>query len=282
MLTPEELRNQAWTWSFSKFKSFQECGEKHRLHYLEGMRLPALSQRPFFQGSVAHKTVEKAHELIVRGEASDFSKAFTILDEVFDSHAENIDWRDEQERMLARGEATDLMNSYVQLLQEFGLDSPVVKCEYWIGTHESPLIRPSGVRLVGAIDWLYVDEVARTARIYDGKSSKGTKYLDKRQLILYAMAVEQIFDVRVEELGYLMMRWGKPILYRVDGDERAALEKEMASFEAELVAASQMVEAGGTGALPGMSLCSSCQYSTVCGPFRNWIIDGGTSEEVEW
>lgn len=275
MLTPDEIKQEAWTWSFSKFKQYQECPEKYRLQYLEKMRLPPLSQRPFFQGQVAHKVVEQTRELLVKGEVDSLHKAFDHLDTVFDTHAAKIDWRDDVEIHQARLEAYTILENYLVLLEQMELDQGEVECEYWFGTYEKPLVRESGLRLVGAIDWLKIDRARNTALIYDAKTSQGTQYLDRRQLTLYAMAVEQIFGVSVERVGYLMLRWKKPLLYEVTAEEKDTLEQEM-------IAASRVVEAGGLQASPTMRLCGPCQYAGHCGPYRHWIMDGGTSAEVGW
>lgn len=275
MLTPEELKLQAWTWSFSKFKQYQECTEKYRLHYLENMKLPPLSQKPFFQGSVAHKVVERTRERLDKGEVDSLRKAHDALDLVFDEFAAGVTWRDDMELVLARNEAREILDNYLSLIEAHELDGPDVLCEYWFGTHEKPLVRPSGVRLVGAIDWLKLDRPNSRAWIYDAKSSKGTQYLDRRQLVLYAMAVQQVFGFTIEKVGYLMLRWEKPLLYDVTQEEIDALEQE-------LIEASKLVEAGAMGVAPSMKICGPCQYAGHCGPYKNWIFDGGTSAEVTW
>jgi CRISPR/Cas system-associated exonuclease Cas4 (RecB family) len=275
VLTPEDLKLEAWTWSFSKFKQFQECTEKYRLHYLEKMKIPPLSQKPFFQGSVAHKVVERTRGLLDTGEVDSLRKAHDALEGVFNEYAVAISWRDDQELYLARAEAREILDNYLNLLEAQSLDEGEVLCEYWFGTHDKPLLRPSGLRLVGAIDWLKLDRENGRAWVYDAKTSKGTQYLDRRQLVLYAMAVKQVFGVEIEKVGYLMLRWEKPLLYDVTQAEIDALEQE-------LIAASKLVEAGAMGALPSMKLCGPCQYAGHCGPYKGWIFDGGTSAEVEW
>lgn len=275
MLTPEDLKLQAWTWSFSKFKQYQECQEKYRLNYLENMKLPPLSQRPFFQGSVAHKVVEQTREKLLKGEVETLHKAFDLLDSVFDTHAAAINWRDDADLHQARLEAFTLLENYLVLLERTGLMDGDIECEYWFGTHQKPLERPNGLRLVGAIDWLKLDRDAGKAWIYDAKTSQGTQYLDKRQLTLYALAVEQLFGVSVDKVGYLMIRHKRPILHEVTAQEKDALE-------AEMVEASKIVEAGLLGAAPTMKICGPCQYAGHCGPYRHWIMDGGTAAEVEW
>lgn len=276
MLTPEELKLEAWTWSFSKFKRWQECGEKYRQEYLEKQKLPPLSQKPFFQGSVAHKTVEQTRERVLKGELDSLRKAFEVLPSVFDSYAAGVDWKDDSELITARMESEAILTSYLDLIEQQELDRGEVYCEHWFGTHESPLVRPSGLRLVGAIDWLKIDRSSNMASIFDAKTSASMKYLDRRQLTMYAMAVEQQFNVDVEQVGFLMLRWQKPVFYTVSRRAIAALEQE-------LVEASQQVEAGqGITARPAMDLCATCQYSTRCGPYRHWIVNSNLTGEVEW
>lgn len=280
MLTGDELRQEAWTWSFSKFKQYHECREKYRLHYLEQMRLPPLSGKPFFQGSVAHKLVEQARDKLLKGEVDSLHRAKDALNDVFFGLAQGLPWQDDAEIARALIEADTLLENYLELLGAHDLDKPPssgtqVECEYWFGTHAKPLVRTNGLRLVGAIDWLRIDQDQRKAWIFDAKTSQGTQYLDKRQLVLYALAVEQVFGVEVEQVGFLMLRWKRPLLYSVTAAEKASLEQE-------LVAASQHVEAQLFGAQPSVSLCATCQYSGHCGPYRHWILNGGSAAEVGW
>lgn len=275
VLTGDELKAAAWTWSFSKFKRFLECQEKYRLEYLEQMKLPPLSRKPFFQGSVAHKVVEQTRDKLQKGEVTTLRAAFDDLDAVFDSYATGVDWTGDEEVIKARIEASQLLENYLQLLEEHDLVEGEILCEHWFGTYQKPLLRPNGLRWIGAIDWLKIDRAQGKAWIWDAKTSQGTQYLDKRQLVMYAMAVEQEFGVEVNEVGYLMLRWQKPIKHTVTADEKAQLE-------AEMVEASKMVEEGHFKAAPMMRLCGPCQYAGHCSPYSHWIMNGGTSADVEW
>jgi CRISPR/Cas system-associated exonuclease Cas4 (RecB family) len=270
VLTGDELKAAAWTWSFSKFKRFLECREKYRLEYLESMKIPPLSRKPFFQGSVAHKVVEQTREKLVKGEVDSLRRAVDDLEAVFDSYAVGINWTGDDELIKARVEAAQILENYLGLLETHALDQGEIYCEHWFGTHAKPLIRPSGLRWVGAIDWLKIDREQGKAWIWDAKTSQGTQYLDKRQLVLYAMAVEQEFGVEVEDVGYLMLRWDKPIKHKVTAEEKAQLE-------AEMIEASQLVESGQFETAPMMRLCGPCQYAGHCSPYSHWIMNGGTS-----
>jgi hypothetical protein len=275
LVTAEELRLNAWTWSFSRFKVFLECAQKYKEEYVYQDKIPPLSQKPFFQGSVAHKTAEETRERLMRGEVESMEAAHGAFDGVFTRYAEKIVWKDDTEIMKAIAEGREILTNYLGLLRAVKLDVGEVYCEYVFGTPDKPLIRPSGLRLIGSIDWLQIDRERMTARVFDAKTSQGTRYLDRRQLILYAMVVEQIFGVTVEETGYLMLRWDKPLL-------KSVTRQDMADLEAEMVQAATRVEAGEFKAALSMSLCGPCQYSYRCTQHKTWILNGGASSEVEW
>jgi CRISPR/Cas system-associated exonuclease Cas4 (RecB family) len=275
LLTADELKVEAWTWSFSKFSRFQECQEQYRLQYIEKIKIPPLSQRPFFQGNVAHKVVEQTRERLVKGEIDSLRGAEDALEGVFRNYAAAINWRDDADIDAAWREACQILQNYLGMLEEMRLDAVDTECEYWFGTYQKPLEMPNGLRLIGAIDWLKLDREGKRAWVYDAKTSQRATYLDKRQLVLYAVAAEQVFGTEVSEGAFLMLRHQKPLVHEITKQDKAALLDE-------LVAASRLVEAGATGAMPDMRVCGPCQYSGKCGPFRHWIMDGGNSHEVEW
>lgn len=275
LLTEEQRHRTAWTWSFSKYRQFKDCHERYRLKYLEQLKVPPLSQRPFFQGSVAHKLIEETREKMQKGEAADWSQAYHDLDGVFNRYAVSVDWRDDVEVERARLEAYAICENYITLLQDFDLGRGEVYCEHWFGTHDNPLVLESGLRLVGSIDWLKIDRTSNTAWIYDAKTSQGTQYLDRDQLRLYAIAVRKQFGVEIGKVGYLMLRWKRPLLYDLDLKELDRLEQQMCE-------ASRQVVGGAMHAVPNMSLCGPCEYSSHCNPFKGWVVDGGTRQEAEW
>lgn len=273
-MTAEDIKLKAWTWSFSRFKKYLECPEHYRLHYLEDLKIPPLSQRPFFQGSVAHKLVEDTFAKWKAQEIPTMAEGLHDLETVFRSYAQKIDWKDEGELQRAYLEAQSLFHHYVTLLDSQGLVDPSVRCEFKFGTYEKPLILPSGLRLVGSIDWLKLNETTRTAEIWDAKTSQGANFLDPRQLDLYGLAVRTLFDYEIEKAGYLMIRWERPRRHTIS-------VLGMSAVESALVEVSRQVERGVFDTTPAMSMCAKCQYQTQCGKFSNWIMTSQDSE-VTW
>jgi hypothetical protein len=275
-LTDEERKDAAWTWSFSKYAKYKECTERYRLRYVEGIKIPGQSERPFFQGRVAHKIIEQTHARITTGDATEWSVAVQDMDALFDTYAEAVEWQDDRDKAQARVEAHEILANYLMLMEKHGLDAGETFCEHWFGTYQSPLILPNGLRLVGAIDWLKIDREKNEARIFDAKTSQGTRYLDRDQLVLYSAAVKHAFGVDIAEIGYLMLRWNRSLVYNVTQAEIDTLLSNMCD-------ASRKVESGVLSASPNMQLCGTCEYSSSnCNPFRHWIMDGGTRQEAEW
>lgn len=283
--TPERRVLDAWTWSYSKFARYLECQEAYRLHYIERDRVPALSQRPFLQGNIAHKLLAETWGRFQQGEVASLDVALDEIENAFARHAASIQWQSDDDVIKARLEARQLVTNYLALLQQVGIGrerTADVSCEHSFGTYKHPLERPSGLRWAGAIDWLMLDREARTAVIYDTKSSISRAYLDRRQLVMYAMATEQEFDVQVEHVGYLMLRWGRVQMEPITAADKAALE-------AEMVSASRAVEAQAFTVQPEMRRCLACGYSNTrpngrpCPHFSHWILNTGAPDtEVEW
>jgi hypothetical protein len=270
----------AWTWSYSRFARYLECQESYRLHYIERRRVTPLTRLPFLQGNVAHKLLARTWDRFQSGEVSSLAAAVDDIENVFQQHAVAIHWQSDDDVIKARLEARQLVTNYLALLDQVGIGrerTENVRCEYSFGTYKNPLERSSGLRWAGAIDWLVLDPPSRSAVIYDAKSSISMAHLDRRQLVMYAMAVEQIFNVEVTQVGYLMLRWGQPRMETITAAEKATLEDEM-------VKASRAVEAQAFTTSPTKG-CLTCGYSNghACTHFDHWIISSGSpAGEVEW
>lgn len=275
----------AWTWSYSKFARYLECQESYRLHYIERDRLPRLSGRPFLQGNIAHKLLAQTWEQFQRGEVDSLRSALDQLESTFAVHAAKIVWQSDDDVIKARLEARQLVTNYLELLARVGIGrerTADVHCEHTFGTYANPLERVSGLRWAGAIDWLAIDRAAGTAVVYDAKSSISMAYLDRRQLVMYAMAAEQEFNVEINAVGYLMLRWGRAQMTTITAAEKLALE-------AEMVNASRAVEQRAFNVTPELHRCLACGYSNTrpsgqpCSHYSHWILNAGAPDiEVEW
>lgn len=253
-----------FVWSFSRFSRFKSCQEQYRLKDLERVPVPPYTQKPFLQGSVAHKTFEDLFKSY-RDDGQPFTmdRAYEIQRPIFERYAANIQWRN-HELISATETSHDLVSKYFNLLTQVGVDNPEnqIECEYWFGTNDAPFWMDNGVGLVGSIDWL-IKRPDGSYLIYDAKSSQTMEYLDRDQLRFYALAVRERFGILPEQVGYLMIRKQQVIPYEITN-------QEVDDLLVRLYAASKQSEQGLLSATPSTKLCSGCQFSTVCRPFKEW------------
>lgn len=264
-----KLDQIAYTWSFSKYKLWKTCQERYVREYVMGRR-PPFPQKPFFQGKVAHKLIELGREAYAKGETDNLERwCLDNLDREFDAGAQKIlDWGP-MEIDLAREEAKVLAAKYASLVTENGLLDSGVHCEYNIGSWKKPLLLDNGLRLTGFIDWF--KSASDDSRVLDGKTYKSTWWLDKDQLVLYAIAAEAIWGVRVTKVAWLMIRTGKTIWMDVTPQEKTSLMDN-------LLKASQQVAQMDIKVFPNFVLCGECPHTGECDRSSHWIIDAERME----
>jgi CRISPR/Cas system-associated exonuclease Cas4 (RecB family) len=258
---------QAYTWSFSKYKVYKECNERYAREYLMRLRVPPVSEKPFLQGNIAHGLIEAGRDAILMGETDDFRGwCLSRVDEHFDRHAAKIqDWGlGEVDR--ARREAHQLVESYIALVLENDLLTGNVLCEHTIGTHKDPRRLDNGVGLVGYIDWAKL--AGEQTVVLDAKTSRNMAYIDKDQLVFYALALEHEFGVGVHRVAWMMIRHNKTYWYDVTPEEKASLK-------ARLLTASQEVAQLNLTSDPRHPLCTPCVHNSDCTAYAHWLVGGG-------
>lgn len=262
----------AHTWSFSKYKTWKTCQERYVREYVMRQR-PLVPQKPFFQGSVAHALIEVGRKAYNEGKTDNLeSWCVKNLDQEFDARAQKIsDWGP-MEVDIARQEAQVLATKYAKLVSANGLLAPGVECEYTIGTHSKPLKLANGLRLTGFIDWLKV--VRPDGWVYDAKTSNNTRWLDKDQLIFYAIAAEEAFDVNINHAAWLMIRTGKTLWHDVTWADKNRLKND-------LLMATQKVLQMDLKVFPNFVMCGECPHAGSCSRAKHWIIDAERME-VDW
>jgi hypothetical protein len=262
----------AHTWSFSRYKVWKTCQERYVREYIMGRRMP-MAQKPFFQGKVAHNLVELGRKAYTEG-ATDNLETWCLdnLDQEFDTKAQKIpDWGP-IEIDLARQEAKSLAIKYAAMVTENGLLEPGVECEYNIGTYKTPLKLSNGLRLTGFIDWL---KIARPeGQVLDAKTYKSAWWLDKDQLTLYAIAAEEIFNLKVDRAAFMMIRTGKTIWHDVTEADKTRLKDD-------LLKASEQVAQMDLKVFPNFVMCGECPHAGECSRGNHWIIDAERME-VDW
>lgn len=235
---------------------------------------PSLPQRPFVQGSIAHELIELGRDAVINGERDLLTWCLDNLEPVFNKHTSRVfNWKP-GELDLARIEARKLAGNYADLVVKNSLLDGDVRCEHTIGTHQKPLLLDNGLRLTGFIDWLKI--TGDRAQIYDAKTSSSMRWLDKDQLIFYAIAAEKEFQVEINEVSWMMIRKKDTLSYNItQGDKDRLIQG--------LLTASQQASTLDIQVFPNSTRCLPCPHSGICNRYANWLLDaGGADMTGEW
>ena len=112
----------------------------------------------------------------------------------------------------------------------------------------------------GRIDFL-TRQISKNLICYDGKAgSKTSKFLDKRQLIMYALMVKEIFR-SFPLVAYIFYQDGsvKPVKYT---------EKDIISLNNEIVETVTGIESGVFKYRTNEFFCSKCAFNSLCPSFE--------------
>lgn len=269
------LERIAYTWSFSKYKAYKTCNEKYAFEYLMRLR-PEISQRPFFHGNIAHETIEKGFEAFKAGTIVEAEFPDWIRDNVgsvIETQVSAVkDWTGPDDVERATAEALQLTDAYVKLVLENKLLTEDTICEYAIGTFKRPMILDNGLRMTGYIDWLKIEN--NVGYVLDAKTSRSFQYIDRDQLVFYAICAEHQFKVPVERVAWMMIRQGKTYWYDVTRDEKDRLL-------GSLLGASHTVMKADLTSFPSFNLCRDCAFTEKCISHRNWLISPDLGMEID-
>ena len=104
-----------------------------------------------------------------------------------------------------------------------------------------------------------VDKLREGIKIIDYKTGKFKEKLsseDKQQLLIYQIAAEEVFKLKVSELGYYYLNEGKIISF-LGNDKEKAEQKEKILSEIEKINKSDFAPT------PGWQ-CKFCDFKNIC------------------
>ena len=113
-------------------------------------------------------------------------------------------------------------------------------------------------QITGRID--RVDQLASGVKIVDYKAGSRPKVLDsdsKKQLLLYQLAAEEVFKLKVESLSYYFL---------TDNEEIAFLgqSKDLENLKLEIRQTIGKIKASDFKATPNKFVCQWCNFKDIC------------------
>ncbi len=246
--------------SFSQIAAYTNCPYQYRFNFI--LKIPVEDKQSFIFGRVMHDTLRDFFLPIARpansqqemflDEKKDVEKVSkNALLKLFKKHWRNDGYRSKKDREKYYQKGLDILNTLYSDMERDGWPRPAY-------IEKNFNIKIGGHIIKGAIDRIdYLDD--GTAEIIDYKTGSPKDKLvfnDKRQLLLYKIAAEEVFGVRVSKLSFYYLENNSKISFE-------ARDKDIEKLENLILDTIEEIKQSTFPPNPGM-LCSWCDFSNIC------------------
>lgn len=245
--------------SFSQVEAFTNCPLQYKYNFI--LRIPVLDKVNFIFGRVMHNTLRDFLScqleassiqpgLFANAETKKKKPKFDELLRIYDNYWVNDGYatKEDREKYKKKGK---------KILEDFYSDLEMNGWPQVMFIEKSFNVKIGDHMLKGAID--RVDRKGDSVEIIDYKTGSPKDKLDfdaKRQLILYQIAVEEVFGLKVSGLTFH---------YLEDGSRQTFVAKDAEITKVKELVIKQIEEIKKTNFPPKPSfLCSYCDFRGIC------------------
>lgn len=248
------------TLSFTQIAAFSTCPLQYKFAHI--LKIPVFGKHQMSFGKSMHNSMQKIMELQARKFADCGNSVTTevtelpqiLLSEMLRIYEDNwIDeWYPNEEIKLEYFEnGKKIITDYYKILQE---QKPEVAF-----LEKGFTLKVRGIAIKGRID--RIDKLEDGYEIIDyktGQAKTKLEWQDRRQLLLYAMAVEQCFDppINVKKLTYHYLEDNSFVSFEPKEKDKEKLEKEILDTV-------NAIKKSDFSAKPGF-MCSYCDFKDIC------------------
>ena len=245
--------------SFSQVEAFTNCPLQYKYNFI--LRIPVLDKVNFIFGRVMHNTLRDflacqlesnsiQPGLFADTDSKKKKPKFDELLKIYESYWVNdgYDSKEDREKYKKKGK---------KILEDFYSDLETNGWPQVMFIEKSFNVKIGDYMLKGAID--RVDRKGDCVEIIDYKTGKAKEKLDfdaKRQLILYQIAVEEVFGQKVSALTFH---------YLEDGSRQTFIAKDAEITKVKELVISQIEEIKKMSFPPKPGfLCAYCDFRGIC------------------
>ncbi len=240
--------------SFSQINAFDDCPKKY--YYSSVLKIPVMGRPHLSFGKTMHSSLEKIVELALPEKFDNKSlKELVSMDDIFDIYKSSWidDWYDDN----------DQKNEYDKkgkgMLEDFYLKhkDKVIEPIYIEKDFKFKIAGNNEYSFKGTID--RVDRYEDGLKIVDYKTGRPKEKLtlkEKKQLLIYQLAAEQIFDKPIRKLSFYYLDDNTEV-------EFLGTEKELEKVEKQVVETIEKIKNNDFVAKSNM-LCRYCDFSSIC------------------
>jgi DNA helicase II / ATP-dependent DNA helicase PcrA len=255
--------------SYSQIAAFENCPLQYKFAHI--LKIPRKGSAVFSFGKTIHNTLYQFVQLKFEEENKDQKNLFYNKEEakkmdkkeelknIFELYNKNWidDWYENE------SQKKEFFKKGKEILKIFLNDfinnkAKIALLEKKLGLELEFNLKIGDNIIKGKID--RIDRLSNgNLEIIDYKTGKGKEKLkkeDKKQLLIYQLAIEQIFNQSPEKLSYYYLNDGKKLSFASDDNEKE-------SFKIELLKKIEEIKNSDFQATPGWQ-CKNCDFKDIC------------------
>ena len=245
--------------SFSQLAAFASCPLQYKFNWI--LKVPVPAKAVFVFGRVMHNTLRDFMAPLMlssTGQLGLFSKEKPMpkmelkdLQKIFKKHWQDDGYESEKQREEYKQSGQKSLKLFFEYMEKNSW--PIVKF-----LEKNFLIKINAYIFRGGID--RVDELPnKTYKIIDyktGSPKEKISYQDKKQLLLYQIALEEAMGLKVSRLAFFYLQNGQEL-------EFEAKPKDIEKLKQDLIKGVKEICKGQFPPKPGV-LCKYCDFNGIC------------------
>ncbi len=257
---PQKTLSLPNKFSFSQIEAYANCPWQYKFNFI--LKIPVQPKASFVFGRLLHNVLRDFFAQLLpnaSAQATLFADVGSMpaqepsLDDLLDlyqRHWQDDGYDNEKEKEKYRRQGLEILKQFYQTWQE---TKPAV-----LFVEKGFLVRFCGYPFKGSID--RIDRLpSGGVEIIDyktGQPKEKINFNQKRQLLLYKIAVETLFGLKVERLSYYYLTNNSKVSF-------TSQEKDEAKLKEQVTKIIKLIESGDFPPKPG-PLCAWCDFRDIC------------------